>query len=164
MSTWSCSCVSSGCEAWTHKHTHGTTTVTLAAHAHRGLIRNIFYLYCERKKLGLTHTLFLSLSFLLTSSPTQSASGEGSEVFERIDAQKLAGALENAKTLGTMEVSHTSTQLTLITTSPHTRARARTHTHTHHSKKGFNLTCYHCTSNRESRAQSLRNWYTIDFT
>ena len=27
MSTWSCSCVSSGCEAWTHKHTHGTTTV-----------------------------------------------------------------------------------------------------------------------------------------
>ena len=157
MSTWSCSCVSSGCEAWTHKHTHGTTTVTLAAHARRGLIRNIFYLYCERRKLGLTHTLFLSLSLPLTSSPTQS---EGSEVFERIDAQKLAGALENAKTLGTMEVSHTSTQLTLITSSPHTRA----HTHISHRKKGFHLTCYHCTSNRESRAQSLRNWYTIDFT
>ena len=46
-----------------------------------------------------------SLLFLTVYSPARpGASDDSGEVFDRINPQKLAGALENAKTLGTMEV------------------------------------------------------------
>ena len=68
-----------------------------------------------------THTNSYTHTHTLTHSQTSAASS--GEVFERIDAQKLAGALENAKTLGTMEVSHTCHPFTPLTLSPdnHTR-------------------------------------------